>query len=371
MRDNSRMSDTTPMPPAAAAATVAAESGRAARAGVSLESTFRRIYPIRVLGMGLGGVAIGGTLYAQHAQALLWWLMFLTCLIWPHLGFVHALKSRDPYGAERRNLLLDSVIVGAWVPLMHFCLLPSAILVTVTTFDKLNTGMRRLWLQSIPFLVGATLVVTAWWRPHPALGSALIVVVCCLPLLVVHTLVTGMANYRLVRTTAHQNRLLEAMRRTDAQTRLLSRESVLEHCEAALQRYAANGTEAALLMVDIDHFKAINDTYGHAVGDEAIAAVADAIRACLRQQDVAGRYGGDEFIVLCLGAGESQAQWIAQRLLQGIEGVRELRAELRLTGSIGIAALQPRHHSLRDWLYAADQALYRAKAQGRNRASVA
>ena len=343
----------------------------AARPGGRRETTYRRIYPMRVLGMGLGGLAIGGTLYAQHAPALLWGLMVLSCLVWPHLGFVHALRSRDPYAAERRNLLLDSAIAGAWVPLMHFCLLPSAILVTVTTFDKLNTGMRRLWLKSIPFLLGAMLLATAWWRPHALLDSDLIVVICCLPLLIVHTLATGMANYNLVRTTARQNRLLEAMRRTDAQTQLLSRESVLEHCEAALQAHQANGAEAALLMVDIDHFKAINDTHGHGVGDEAIAAVADAIRACLRQQDVAGRYGGDEFIVLCLGAGAEQAQWIAQRLLQRIEGVRELRAELRLSGSIGIAALQAHHDSLREWLHAADQALYRAKAEGRNRASVA
>jgi diguanylate cyclase len=174
-----------------------------------------------------------------------------------------------------------------------------------------------------------------------------------------------------VRTTARQNRQLEAMRRIDPQTRLLSRESVLEHCQAAWQAHAATGAEAALLMIDIDHFKSINDTHGHGVGDEAIVAVADAIRACLRQQDVAGRYGGDEFIVLCLGAGEVQAQYIAQRVLQRMHDVRELRPELRLTGSIGIAAAQPAHQSLRDWLHAADQALYRAKAEGRNRAAVA
>jgi diguanylate cyclase len=366
--DNSAVPDTTPTPSAAAAVALPVD---AAGSGGGREATFRRIYPMRVLGMGLGGLAIGGTLYAQHASVLLWGWLALSCLLWPHLAFVHALNRRDAYAAERRNLLLDSAIAGAWVPLMHFCLLPSAILVTVTTFDKLNTGMRRLWLQSIPMLFGAMIVVTAWWRPGVALDSSLIVVVCSLPLLIVHTLATGMANYHLVRTTARQNRQLEAMRRIDPQTRLLSRESVLEHCQAAWQAHAATGAEAALLMIDIDHFKSINDTHGHGVGDEAIVAVADAIRACLRQQDVAGRYGGDEFIVLCLGAGEVQAQYIAQRVLQRMHDVRELRPELRLTGSIGIAAAQPAHQSLRDWLHAADQALYRAKAEGRNRAAVA
>jgi diguanylate cyclase len=362
------MPDRKPTPDSTLTPAAAADPSRF---GVRRETTFRRIYPMRVLGMGLGGLAIGGTLYAQHAPAVLWWLMALSCLVWPHLAFAHASMSADPYAAERRNLLLDSAIAGAWVPLMHFCLLPSVILVTVTTFDKLNTGMRRLWLQSLPFLLGAMLLATAVSRPTLALDSSLVVVACCLPLLILHTLATGMANYHLVRTIARQNRLLETMRRTDAQTRLLSRESVLEHCAAAWQGYATNGAEAALLMVDIDHFKRINDRHGHGVGDEAIVAVAEAIRACLREQDVAGRYGGDEFIVLCLGAGEAQAQWIAQRVLQRIQSVRDLHPELQLTGSIGIAALQPHHRSLRDWLLAADQALYRSKAEGRNRASVA
>ena len=368
MSDNSPVSETISTSPVPAAA---ASPVDAARSGVGRETTFRRIYPMRVLGMGLGGLAIGGTLYAQHAPVALWWWMALSCLAWPQLAFVHAAKSRDAYAAERRNLLIDSAIAGAWVPLMHFCLLPSAILVTVTTFDKLNTGMRRLWLQSIPFLLGAMLVVTVAVRPQLDLEGGLLVVVCCLPLLIVHTLATGMANYHLVRTTARQNRLLEAMRRTDAQTRLLSRESVLDHCQTAWQAHAATGAEATLLMIDIDHFKSINDTHGHGVGDEAIVAVADAIRASLRHQDVAGRYGGDEFIVLCHGAGAEQAQAIAQRILQRIRDVRSLHAQLQLTGSIGIAALGPAMHGLRDWLHAADQALYRAKAEGRNRDSVA
>ena len=340
------------------------------RTGARRETTFRRIYPVRVLGMGLAGLAIGGTLHMQQAPVALWQLMVLSCLVWPHLAYLHALKSRDPYTAERRNLFLDSAIAGAWVPMMHFCLLPSVILATVTTFDKLDTGIRRLWLQSLPFLFGAMLVSAAWWRPSVELAGDLLVVVCCLPLLVVHTLATGMANYKLVRTIARQNHMLETMRRTDAQTRLLTRESVLEHCAAALRSRLAGGAEASLLMIDIDHFKAINDTHGHGVGDEAIAAVADAIRACLRAQDVAGRYGGDEFIVLCVGAGQEQAQWIAQRVLQQVQGVRGLHPGLQLTASIGIAALQPRHRALRDWLNAADQALYQAKAGGRNRASV-
>ena len=241
------------------------------------ERTYRRIYPMRVLGMGLGGLAIASVLFEQRAPWPLWAWMLASCFAWPHLAFLFARHAGDPYAAERRNLLLDSAIAGMSIPLMHFCLLPSAILATVTTFDKLSTGMRRLWLQSLPFLFGGVLLGTLVLRPQPQLEGSLLVVACSLPLLVVHTLSTGLGSYHLLRTIARQNHLLEQMRRTDAQTGLLSREHLLEHAGAALRAYARDAWPACLVMIDIDHFKSINDSHGHGAGDEAIAAVAQAI----------------------------------------------------------------------------------------------
>lgn len=334
---------------------------------VRRERAFRRIYPMRVLGMGLGGLAIGAVLFEQRAPWPLWAWMLLSCFAWPHLAFALARGARDPHGAERRNLLVDSAIAGVAVPLMHFCLLPSAILATVTTFDKLSTGMRRLWLQSLPFLFGGLLLGSLVLRPRPLLESSLLVVAFSLPLLIVHTLGTGLASYHLLRTIARQNHLLEQMRRTDAQTGLLSREHLLEHAQAALRGYARDAWPACLLMIDIDHFKSINDQHGHGAGDEAIAAVAQAIRGCIRAADVAGRYGGDEFLALCLGAPPQEVQGIAQRILEAVSGLRPGPAQAPLSCSIGIAALGPGITDLRAWLGAVDQALYRAKAEGRNR----
>ena len=331
------------------------------------ERAYRRIYPMRVLGMGLGGLAIGAVLFEQRAPWPLWAAMLLGCFAWPHLAFALARGARDPHGAERRNLLVDSAIAGLAVPLMHFCLLPSAILVTVTTFDKLSTGMRRLWLQSLPFLSGGVLLGSLVLRPHPLPDSSLLVVACSLPLLIVHTLGTGLASYHLLRTIARQNHLLEQLRRTDAQTGLLSREHLLEHAEAALRACARDARPACLLMIDIDHFKSINDRHGHGAGDEAIAAVAQAIRGCIRAEDVAGRYGGDEFLALCLGAMAQEVEGIAQRIREAVAGLRPGPALAPLSCSIGIAALGPGVVDLRAWLGAVDQALYRAKAEGRNR----
>ncbi len=327
----------------------------------------RRIYPLRILGMALGGLAISAVLHQNQAPQALWLTMVATCLVWPHLAYLHARLSSDPHRAEARNLLIDSAIAGAWVPLMQYCLLPSVVLVMVTTFDKLSSGIRRLWRYSLPGMLGAALALSAWLQPQPQLESSLAVVLCTLPLLIVHTFAVSVASYRLIRTVSRQNLQLEELRRTDVQTGLYSREHWQQQAQAELEAFHATQEPVCLLIIDIDHFKSINDQYGHTVGDEVIRAAGLIIRQSVRAHDWAGRYGGDEFTVLCPHSNREEAQDIAQRIRDRFEGLR-LRdhPQLRVSASIGLAAAQPQHLALRDWMDAADTALYRAKHAGRN-----
>ncbi|NMM78464.1 diguanylate cyclase [Acidovorax sp. SRB_24] len=327
----------------------------------------RHIYPLRVLGMGLGALLVGSVLRELQAPAPHWALLVAT-LLWPHLAYLLARRSADPYRAEVRNLLVDSAIVGLWVPLMHFNLLPSTVLVAVTTYDKISTGIKRLWLHSLPGMLGVGALATLVTQPAPWLESPLTVVACTLPLLVVHTLATSMASYRLIRTVSRQNRQLEALRQLDAQTGLYARNHWQEQAEAALRHAQASGEPACLLMIDIDHFKPVNDIHGHTVGDEVIGAVGRIIRDCVRAQDCAGRYGGDEFAVVCRRTTPDEALAIAQRIRERVQALRlHALPQLRLTGSIGVAQAGPQHAQLRDWMNETDAALYGAKHGGRNR----
>lgn len=330
-------------------------------------NTYLHIYPLRLLGMALGGLAISSVLIGQNASAWRWALMVLSCLIWPHLAFLWSRLSADSYRTEKRNLLIDSAIAGMWVPLLHFNLLPSVVLVTVTTFDKLSSGMRRLWLASLPGLFGAAVLTALIIRPPIALQSSLLVIICTLPLLVVHTLSSSIGSYRLIRTVSRQNTLLETLRRTDSQTGLFARDHWQQHADAALRVFHATGEPACLLMIDIDHFKDINDTYGHTAGDEVISAVGQLIRDSIRSEDSAGRYGGDEFAVLCRNIGAGDATAIAERIRSQVQTLQlEHHPQLRLTSSIGLAAAESEFANLRAWMNAADAALYAAKEQGRN-----
>jgi len=333
----------------------------------SREQMYKDIYPLRVLGMGLGLWVTCSVLVQIGELARFGWLSFLTMVLWPHLAYLHARYSRDPYRAEIRNLLVDSAITGLWIGLMHYNLLPSVVLAVITTHDKFSTGIKRLWLYSLPGMVGAALLVTLLLRPQPVWESSLPVIIATLPVIALHSLAVGYASYRLIRTVARQNLELKELRQRDAQTGLYARAHWQEQAQAVLEGARHNDRPAWLLMIDIDHFKPINDVHGHTVGDEAIRAVGAAIAESVREGDCAGRYGGDEFAVVCADTDEAQAQAIAQRIRERIAALRLAGLpELRLTGSIGMAHAARQHITLRDWLNAADSALYRAKHEGRN-----
>lgn len=329
----------------------------------------RKIYPLRILGMGAAGLSIYWTLRIQQAPDSLFALMVGFCFVWPHIAYLLARWARNPRAAEARNLLLDSAIAGMWVPLMHFCVLPSVVLLVVTLSDKLNSGIHRLWWKSLPGMFGAMLLVSLWLQPVPMLDSPLPIVLATLPLLLLHTLAVSLTSYQLIRRISRQNRELQELRRTDIHTTVSSREHWLQMAQEALDTHSTHGTPMCLMMVDIDHFKHINDRFGHTVGDDVLRGVGLALRQAIRPTDKAGRYGGDEFAVLCPGADLMDAHAVGERIRDQIEQLRvREHPELHVTCSIGVALSQAsEHQSLPRWIQDADTALYQAKHAGRNR----
>ncbi len=330
----------------------------------------QRIYPLRIMGMGLGGIAVGTVLWEHGASHAAWAFAAFATLAWPHLAFVSAGRSADPYRAEIRNLLVDSALVGALVPLMHFCLLPSVLLCMLTMQDKIACGVRGLWLRSLPGMGGGALagaLVTALeFEPRNSLAITL----ACLPVMMLHSLSVSLVSYRLIRKVSHQNQQLDELRRIDALTGLYGRGHWQEQAEDALRRFRAENAPTSLLMLDIDHFKDINDRFGHSVGDEVIRAVAGLVRANVGAADCAGRYGGDEFAVVMPGRDFAAAQAVAERIRAQAQDMRlPGLPQLQFTCSIGIAAMDTAHTRVRDWVDAADAALYQAKRSGRNSTS--
>jgi diguanylate cyclase len=332
-----------------------------------LQALPKRTYRFRILGMGLAALPMVVVLREIDAAWPAWAWMVFSCFVWPHLAYLLARRSADPFRAELRNFVTDSMIAGSWVPLLHFNLLPSVVLLTVVTADKVNSGVRLLWLRSLPGMLLALLGTGLLTGFAMQVETSQAVMLACLPIMVIHTLAVSLSSYRLVRRVQRQNLQLDEISRVDALTALASRGYWLQQAEALLAHSQAEGRPAALMLVDVDRFKGINDQHGHAVGDDVLRGIAEVIRDIVRDEDHAGRLGGDEFVV-ALPTTLAQAQAIAERIRVGVESLRFPRLPT-LVCSISIGLAEPPQASLglREWIEAADRALYRAKRAGRNR----
>lgn len=157
---------------------------------------------------------------------------------------------------------------------------------------------------------------------------------------------------------------------TDGLTDLFNRASFDNHVVAAWQLAAFTGEPLSLLMIDLDHFKKLNDTYGHQTGDEALKATADAIvRVASRRTDFVARYGGEEMVVVLGDTPGVGAAKVADRVCDAIRNVKLFAKDgerIRVTASIGVASLEPSEH-VKEFIDRADRALYHAKESGRDR----
>jgi diguanylate cyclase (GGDEF)-like protein len=170
----------------------------------------------------------------------------------------------------------------------------------------------------------------------------------------------------LQRSLMHQQ--LAAAARTDPKTGLLNATAWQREADAEVARALRSGTPLALLLVDVDHFKRVNDRHGHLIGDQVLRSLAAELRQQVRESDVVGRFGGEEFTILLPRTGAAEACGIAERLRSSTNllSVGASEPRVTVTVSIGVAALGQHGRDLFELLAAADLALYRAKDAGRN-----
>ena len=158
---------------------------------------------------------------------------------------------------------------------------------------------------------------------------------------------------------------LEELASTDRLTNAWNRRRFEETIEGETHRSGRYGHPLAMLLIDVDHFKNVNDTHGHAEGDRVLVEVSHRIRTVLRKSDSLTRWGGEEFIVLMPNTGLAHAQSTAERIREMVAS-RDIEGIGQLTVSIGVAEYLP-SESWNEWLQRTDKAMYRAKQEGRNR----
>jgi diguanylate cyclase (GGDEF)-like protein len=195
--------------------------------------------------------------------------------------------------------------------------------------------------------------------------GVLVTIACALtPVLILVALPPVML---LQRSLMHQQ--LQAAARTDAKTGLLNAAAWQREADTEIARANRTGESLALLLIDIDHFKRVNDAHGHLAGDQVLIGVAGTLVSQLREYDVIGRFGGEEFVVLLPGADILEGCRVAERLRNRVRrlSVPADDESVSVTVSVGVALFRTHGQDLLELLASADLALYRAKKSGRDR----
>lgn len=167
------------------------------------------------------------------------------------------------------------------------------------------------------------------------------------------------------------NQTLQQLSRTDALTGLLNRGFWEAQLALEFDRFARSRTRSTLVMLDIDHFKQINDQYGHPGGDEVLRQLGRLLSKTTRNTDLIGRYGGEEFAILLLDTRPAQAQVMVERLRHQASQlvIQHGQKTIRFTLSLGVSEVHDQFDSYEQWIQLADQALYQSKQNGRNQAT--
>lgn len=222
------------------------------------------------------------------------------------------------------------------------------------------TSLRRV--DRLPFVVMVSETDDHWqaeWLDQVwVLGVSMLLIWAMAVLALVH--------YWRVISQQHE---LVRLANTDGLTGVANRRNFIERAHHEINRARRNGTSLAVMLIDIDHFKAINDHHGHATGDQAILAFADICQRSVRNVDLICRIGGDEFAVLLPDTDAAGATQVAERIRSEVQAHQLLNARgqrIAITTSIGVAMVQAGRHDIEVALGRADAALYAAKDSGRN-----
>ncbi len=328
----------------------------------------KQIYLPRVLGLGLGALCIFAAMRDLTLPDWVWIVTLIGGFVWPHLAFLHSSRAKKSGHAEKSNLMVDAALTSFALYAIGFSIVPSAIGFTLTAMNNLSVGGIRLLANGcIATLLG--LLIGALFLPFEFRPTSSVLVQSATMLLVVMYLIAfAWTMWRMANDLQKSRDALHVLSQTDALSGLNNRgafESALCEKFAALQT-GNDEARTALLFIDMDHFKRINDESGHAAGDGVLRAMGSALKSEIRKEDIAARFGGDEFAVLLDQADEAGALAFLERLKTRIQATALYEdSAIPLSWSTGISLFVASMPSPNAWLAQADAALYKVKQRER------
>lgn len=348
----------------------------------------------RTIGFATILLTLGAHMLEVETPSFMWVALVVTFVGWPMAAFGLAKQSDHQWQAELWNLRVDSLIYGAWASASGFPLWISFVLflaatVNMTAFGGTPGTLQGLLLFSLGALP-AQVVLGGVFTPDTSPKVTALSIICVTGYLLTVAYEAYRRSKRLHELSAkarqsedalhHQleeNRKLQVALREEANrdpmTGLFNRRYLEPTFDRELARCIREKRPISLLIMDVDHFKQVNDTFGHPAGDEVLKALAKRLTAGSRAEDIPCRLGGEEFLVVMPKMPLATALERAEAWRTGFasEPVQTGAGPIHATISLGVASFPEHGESPSELLEAADAALYRAKMTGRNRVELA
>ena len=355
-------------------------------------------FRVRVATFALIGIPIALHVVPRNPGTVFWTLFLLQFYAYPFVMQWFSRRAENHEKAEHNNLIVESVASGAWAAALGFPLWISVSFFLAALLNHTITlGRKGILICLLAASAGALASTTVITFPVSTDTDGLVTLTSIIGLAVylslmgieffsyirrLHEVQDAVdlqkrtledANHALHEQIGKINDLQEKLREQanrDSLTGLFNRRYLEGTLERELARCKREGAPLTMLLLDIDHFKLVNDTYGHPAGDEVLRVFARALQESARTEDIVCRYGGEEFLLVLPKMSLTVARGRAVQLLELIRRTTVVFDEYRIpvTTSIGIAAVPDHATGVENLIRCADQALYRAKSTGRDRA---
>ena len=354
-------------------------------------------YRVRVAAFALVGIPIALHVLPRSLGALFWAVFLFQFMVYPHLMQWRTRRAAQPEKAELDNLIVDAVVSGAWAAGLGFPLwITVALFLAALLNHTIMRGLPGILICPVALLSGA-LASTSVIAFRVSTDTDGLVTLSSIIGLAIYLSLMGVEFFTYIRrlyevqgAVAAQKQVLEddnaalhdqiskihdlqeklrEQANRDSLTGLFNRRYLEGTLEREMARCKREGAPLTMLLLDIDHFKMVNDTYGHQAGDEVLRVFGQLLLENARTEDIVCRYGGEEFLLILpkmpLDIARERGTYLLTLFRDSIVSFGELR--IRITTSVGVAAAPEHSDSAEGLIRCADEALYLAKHHGRNR----
>ncbi|MEB3754777.1 diguanylate cyclase [Acinetobacter sp. MD2(2019)] len=326
----------------------------------------RRVFLLRQFGVILCFIPFFSVIKDMGYGPIVWLLLAANALIWPIAAYFLSIHSKDAIKTEQYSLVADTFLGGCWVAIMGLNPFPSLVLVSIFIADRYAAGGWRLLRTSILAFFGGFFLF--WFMLGFPINFAITekIMWLTLPLATLYVIALSIVSRNLSTHLSNKLKKMERIALMDPRLHIPNRRLFEQRLVNTFIQTQRGKYNAFLMLLDVDNFKAVNDTYGHETGDYVLLEISNILKNIVHPEDIPARYGGDELALIIFEYDELQARDLAQQICLKVQQLTIPNApNFKISISIGVASAKHCESTLQ-WLEEADRALYRVKRLGRN-----